>query len=183
MIRLITFAILTLTLAAPVSFAQTMVIGGGLGRDCYDAAKSGRSNARAERICDRALAEESMTSSNRAATYTNRGVVRMRAGKYDAALNDYSISKRMQPNVGATYLNEGAALIYKKDFNSALNALNRAIELDTKELYAAHYNRAIARENTGDVQGAYADFKRAGELRPNWEQIDRQLSRFTVTEG
>jgi tetratricopeptide (TPR) repeat protein len=89
----------------------------------------------------------------------------------------------MQPNVGATYLNEGAALIYKKDFNSALNALNRAIELDTKELYAAHYNRAIARENTGDVQGAYADFKRAGELRPNWEQIDRQLSRFTVTDG
>lgn len=170
-----------LLLCAPTAIAQVTVIGGGMATECYESAKLRRSNVSAGiKICTRALEVESMNVSNRAATYTNRGVLRMRSGRYDAALNDYSISKRLKPDVGAAWLNEGAALIFKKDFSAALTSLNQAIALDTKDLYAAHYNRAIAREQTGDVKGAFQDFQRVLELYPEFEPAKRQLTRFSV---
>ncbi len=167
---------------APLANAQVTVIGGGIARDCYDAVKYGLTQpSEAEEICTRALQLEALNVSNKAATYTNRGVLRMRQGDYDAALADYAISKRMKPQTGATWLNEGAALIFKKDYTAALVSLEKAIELNSEDLYAAYYNRAIARESTGDVQGAYYDFVKSKELNPDFPQTDRQLARFTVT--
>jgi tetratricopeptide (TPR) repeat protein len=60
-------------------------------------------------------------------------------------------------------------------------SLNKAIELDSHDLYAAYYNRAIAREHTGDIQGAYFDFKRADELNPESDLAKRQMERFQIT--
>lgn len=181
MIRTILIAAATL-FAAPAAAAQVTVIGGGIARDCYEAVKFGIGRAHdAEELCTRALELEALNLSNKAATFTNRGVLRMRQGEYDAALKDYAAAKRIKPGTGATWLNEGAAFIFKKDFNSALVSLEKAIELNSEDLYAAYYNRAIARENTGDVQGAYYDFVKAKELNPEFAATDRQLSRFTVT--
>ena len=90
-------------------------------------------------------------------------------------------AKRIRPETGATWLNEGAAYIFKKDFNSALVSLEKAIELNSEDLYAAYYNRAIAKENTGDVEGAYFDFVKSKELNPDFAKTDAQLARFTVT--
>ena len=123
-----------------------------------------------------------MTRENRAATYVNRGVLRMRQGNYSDALEDYTKALDIQPDMGAAFLNKGAALIYRKDFDLALAALNRAIDLESPDLFAAHYNRAIARENTGDVPGAYDDFVTALELKPGWDLAERQLTRFSVED-
>ena len=106
----------------------------------------------------------------------------MRAGRYDQSLKDYAEAIRLRPELGAAWLNQGAALIYKRDFGAAIAPLNKAIELNSTDLFAAYYNRAIARENTGDVEGAYADFKKSLELRPEWDLAERQLTRFVVTE-
>ncbi len=168
--------------AAPAASAQVTVIGGGIARDCYEAVKFGLGRpADAEELCTRAIELEALNLENKAATYTNRGVLRMRMGNYDAALADYAIAKRIRPETGATWLNEGAAFIFKKDFNSALVSLEKAIELNSEDLYAAYYNRAIAKENTGDVEGAYFDFVKSKELNPDFEKTDAQLARFTVT--
>lgn len=168
--------------AAPLANAQVTVIGGGIARDCYEAVKfSLLRPADAEALCTRAIELEALNLSNKAATYTNRGVLRMRQGEYDSALADYAIAKRMKPATGATWLNEGAAYIFKKDYNSALVSLEKAIELNSEDLYAAYYNRAIAREHTGDVEGAYYDFVKSKELNPDFPQTDNQLARFTVT--
>lgn len=168
-------------LIAETASAQVFVIGQGLGGECYQKTKSGFSNFRAtEEICTRALREQAMTRKNRAATYVNRGVLRMREGKYDKALADYSEATELMPELGAAYLNEGAAHIYLKDFDAAIAPLDRAIQLESADLFAAHYNRAIARENTGDVAGAYDDFQKSLELKPGWELAERQLTRFSV---
>ena len=168
--------------AAPAASAQVTVIGGGIARDCYEAVKFGLGRpADAEELCTRAIELEALNLENKAATYTNRGVLRMRMGNYDAALADYAIAKRIRPETGATWLNEGAAFIFKKDFNSALVSLEKAIELNSEDLYAAYYNRAIAKENTGDVEGAYFDFVKSKELNPDFAKTDAQLARFTVT--
>lgn len=176
-----TFAPLIIAaLLAPTAFAQVFVVGGGMAAECYDAAKSGSTRLSAETICTQALRSEVLTRGNRAATYTNRGVIRMRDGDYDGALEDYSKAETIDGDQGAIHLNRGAALIYMKQFGEAIAPLNRAIELETQDLYAAHYNRAIAKENTGDIAGAYADFTTALELKPEWDIAERQLSRFSV---
>ncbi len=168
-------------LLAPLAGAQVTVIGGGIARDCYDAVKYGLTQpSEAEEICTRALQLGALNLSNKAATYTNRGVLRMRQGDYDAALGDYAVSKRMRPETGATWLNEGAALIFKKDYPAALASLEKAIELNSEDLYAAYFNRAIARENMGDIQGAYYDFVKSKELNPDFPHTDSQIARFTV---
>ncbi|MDJ0920654.1 MAG: tetratricopeptide repeat protein [Henriciella sp.] len=166
---------------AQAASAQVFVIGSGLGSECYDQTKSAYASFRsADAVCTRALREEAMTSKNRAATYVNRGVLRMRNGDYDAALADYASALTLKSDLGEAYLNEGAARIYQKDFAAALPPLNKAIELGTIDAFAAHYNRAIAREQTGDVPGAYYDFQIALELKPGWDLAESQLSRFTV---
>ena len=78
--------------------------------------------------------------------------------------------------------NKGAARIYKKQFADAIAPLDRAISMETQDLYAAFYNRAIAKENTGDVPGAYYGFEKAVELNPEFETAKRQPSRFTVSQ-
>lgn len=168
-------------LAAQTASAQVFVIGQGLGGECYQKTKNGYVSFRsAEEVCTRALREQAMTKTNRAATYVNRGVLRMREGLYEKALSDYSQAKELTPDLGPVYLNEGAAHIYLKDFESALAPLNRAIDLESADLFAAYYNRAIAKENTGDVPGAYHDFQKSLELKPGWEPAQLQLTRFTV---
>ncbi|MCF6329434.1 MAG: tetratricopeptide repeat protein [Henriciella sp.] len=166
---------------AQAATAQVFVIGGGLGGDCFQQTqlKYG-SFTRADKTCTRALREEAMTRDNLAATYVNRGVLRMRNGRYDSALADYAKAIDLKPQLGAAYLNEGAARIYKKDFASAIAPLDRAIALKSDDIFAAYYNRAIARENIGDVPGAYDDFRKALELKPGWELVESQLSRFVV---
>ncbi len=179
----IAFAALAAAATATAASAQVFVIGGGLAKDCYEDALRGNYQYRsAEETCSRALREETMSRSNRAATYVNRGVIRMRGGDYDTALEDYGKAVELEPDLGAAYLNEGAAHIYRKDFASALEPLNKAITLGTTDVFAAYYNRAIARENTGDVPGAYYDFQKALELKPDWELAERQLKRFTVQQ-
>lgn len=180
MVRTVVFAAFLVALA-PSATAQVTVIGGGLARECYEAAKYGLlSQIAAEELCTRALEHEALNLTNRAATFTNRGVLRMRQGKLDAALGDYAASKRISPNSGPTWLNEGAAYILKQDYNSALVSLDKAIELESSDLYAAYYNRALARERTGDVEGAYYDFLKSKELNPDYKPTDEQLARFTV---
>ena len=122
-----------------------------------------------------------MNLGNRAATYTNRGVLQMRAGMYEKALADYAKSKRIRPETGETHLNEGAAYIFLKDYENALKSLDLAIEYGSADLHAAYYNRALAREQLKDVEGAYYDFKMALELKPDWELAEWQLSRFEVS--
>ncbi|ABI77530.1 tetratricopeptide repeat protein [Hyphomonas neptunium ATCC 15444] len=180
MIRTVVFAAVLVALT-PAATAQVTVLGGGLAKDCYEAAKySLLSGPAAEELCSRALAHEALNLSNRAATFTNRGVLRMRQGKLDSALSDYASSKRISPDSGPTWLNEGAAYILQQDYNSALVSLDRAIELESSDLYAAYYNRALARERTGDVEGAYYDFVKSKELNPEYTPTDDQLARFTV---
>lgn len=177
-----TFIAITALIAAPTASAQVFVIGNGLGAECYQSTKNSTASfVRADETCTRALREETMTRENRAATYVNRGVLRMRNGRYDTALQDYAQAIAMKPQLGAAYLNQGAAYIYQRDFVSAIAPLDRAIQLNSKDLFAAHYNRAIARENTGDVPGAYADFQKALELKPEWDLATLQLERFVVT--
>jgi tetratricopeptide (TPR) repeat protein len=157
--------------------ATTIVIGGGLAHDCYKAAEFGRNADTTS--CDRAL-EEPMIAHDRAATYVNRSVLRLRDNNAAGALSDCDTSIRINSELGEAFVNRGAALMTMGRPQEAIEALSHGIALGVHKMHYAYYDRAMAREDTGDLKGAYEDYKQALALDPKFEQAQEQLKRFRV---
>ena len=99
-------------LLSPAAFAQgaVTVIGGGLGQACYEAADDQRvAPQKAMEICNLALTNETLKRRDKAATYTNRGILHMRAGNNTKAMWDYENSLRLMPDLKEAKVNLGAA--------------------------------------------------------------------------
>lgn len=168
--------------AMPAS-AQMIVLGTGLSRSCYDAALLSKQVSRTDiETCTKALQQSTLTREKRIATLVNRGILYMRNGNYDTAMEDYDLALSFDEAKGTAYINKGAALIFKGEYDAALIALNRAIELDAEDLHAAYYNRSLVYEQKNDLTAAYYDLKKALELKPEWDLATHQLSRYTVEE-
>ena len=174
---------LIITAFSSSAYAQVIVFGTGLARDCYEAAETSRLTANeAIETCTVALTQQTMSRDDRVSTLVNRGILYMRNGNFTSAMNDYNNALDFAPEMGEAYLNIGAAYIYQREYDAALTALNRAIDLETTDIWAAYYNRGIAHEQTGDLTSAYWDFVRSQELNPESELPARQIARFTVEE-
>lgn len=173
------------SLAALMFFAQTSqaavtVIGGGLAKDCYHAAKFKNSlSSKDVKTCNKAL-DSGLNAKNRAATYANRGIIHMNMSRHKAALSDYARALIIRPELTDIHTNRGAALIHMARYDEALEVLNTALETSLQKPHAAHYNRALAREKLGDLQGAYEDFAMALELNPDFIRAKDQMDRFIV---
>lgn len=163
--------------------AQVLVLGSGLAKDCYEAAETVRLTPKSSiETCSKALDHEVLSKNDRMSTLINRGILYMRNGEYTQAMADYEDALKINPNKGETFLNIGAAHIYREEYAEAKDAIDKAIELGTTDLYAAYYNRAIAQERLGDITSAYWDYRKSLELMPEFEIAARQLERFTISK-
>ena len=168
--------------AAGSANAAVTVIGGGLAEACSDAAIRGESAAEYEELCTTALESEFLNTRDRAGTYINRGVFKLRRAQYDMAVRDFDLAIRLKPDVGEAYVNRGAAFIGQKRYAESLPQINKGLELGVEEPAKAYYNRALAYEGLEDAKSAYFDYQKALELRPEWSAPREQLVRFTVTK-
>lgn len=172
---------LSALLLAPVGYAQIITLGSGLGAECYQAVNNPYARAtRAEKLCTRALMDDIMNASTKAATYVNRGISRMRQDKAQEALSDFLRAKEIRPDLPDLYINEGAVLVYLERYEDALSALQKAVEIESDNLHVAYLNLGLAREGLGDLEGAYFDIARALELAPDWPVAERELNRFRI---
>ncbi len=176
---------LTLIVAAPLAASAqggVTVIGGGVAYDCYEAVEYGRVQpSQAIALCDIALETEHLRPKDRAATFTNRGILYMRQGNNMRALSDYRKTIALMPELKEAQVNLGAALYNLKRYTEAMTALNKGIEVEDPDAKAVgHYNRGLTHEKLGDIQSAYADFRRALEIKPEFVQASKQIARFTV---
>ena len=67
-----------------------------------------------------------------------------------------------------------------KRWADSIPSITKGIELQAAEIEKSYYTRAIANEELGNVRGAYFDYMKAAELKPDWEAPKVQLSRFMV---
>lgn len=179
--RLLTIgAALGVALAGSASAAVT-VIGGGLAEDCSKAALRGLSDRDSIEICNLALTTEMLDTRDKAGTYINRGVMRMRARAYDSAHSDFNAAIALEPRIGEGWVNRGAVFIAEKRYQEGLADINKGLDLGVEEPEKAYYNRALAFEGLDDAKSAYLDYKQAVTLKPNWLLPQQQLLRFTVT--
>ncbi len=165
----------------PIAAAATLVIGGGFAQSCYQQTEAGlKSPSSVEAICTRALEDEAMSRNDRAATLNNRGIVRMRGGDIKTALDDFDRALRLREDLGDAWLNRGAALIRDGQYALAIEALDKAVAVGSVRPEAAHFNRAMAREQLGDTTGAYFDLLESLEINPDFKDAQEELKRFTV---
>lgn len=174
-----TLAAAAMMVAALPAKAVVLVVGGGAGAQCYSTAEFG-DPFEAFDICTKALADQSMSVRDRAATYINRSVIRLRVHDYSGAIADCDLSVARYPNLGEAYVNRGAALINLDKPQEALQALNKAIDLGLDKVHLAYYNRGLAKEKLSDATGAYEDYKKALELDPTFTLAAQELKRFVV---
>jgi tetratricopeptide (TPR) repeat protein len=161
--------------------ASSMVIGSGLARMCYEAADAERATPGTLDVCNRALSDEPLSYEDEVATFVNRGIIRARMSDFSGALSDYDRAIRLDPGEPEAYLNKGALVLKEQhDWRQARDLFDAVLEHHTRRPEFAYFGRAISNELAGDFAGAMADYQKASELAPNWEQPKKELTRFSV---
>src|SRR3954468_7495583 len=106
--------------------AQTIVsMGKGYAHDCFLYAKAGVDPYDGVSVCDQAIAHESLTIKDRAATYDNRGVMLDQLGRTEKAAADFRQSMALDPLLGDSHINLGSMLIKQQQYDVALTMINK----------------------------------------------------------
>ena len=160
-------AIIPLSSAA----AAVMTVGGPLSTICYQSARSGDGRSSAVDGCTRALQEEALSATDRAATHVNRGIVFMSAGRYAEADTDFDAALRLNATLADGWLNKG---------RDALPLIQRGIDAGAGRQALAIFARGVAREQMGEFRAAYADLRLAQQLEPGWKLPRQYLASYQV---
>ncbi|WP_419815947.1 tetratricopeptide repeat protein [Glacieibacterium sp.] len=176
-------AILTVLLlcAAGPAAASAAIIGSGYGHDCYIAARLGHGGRGGLEACNKAIELEAQSHQERAATFVNRGIVRMQSNELVGAIADFDAAIRARPETAEAYINKGIAVFHLggRD-HDAIQLLTQGIERSPEQPEVAYYVRGIANEQIGEMRNAYEDYSRAAALKPGWAEPISQLQRFSV---
>lgn len=163
------------------AYAAVTVLGSAEGQDCYYAARSASFGGGGISACNEALRNGSLDRTETAGTHINRGILYLRAENYDKAFDDFQSALKIVPNMPEAYVNRGNVFFHRRDYNAALADYTAAINGNTKQLYAAYYNRGLVHERMGNKAAAIEDFKQANTLNPSWQEPADKLKNYGET--
>lgn len=169
-----------LAFGAAASAQSKSEFGESSARSCYENALMRRDGRNELNQCDKALHDDPLSQRDRAATLVNRGILNKNRGDFDKAMADFDDALKIDHDLGEAYVNIGWVYIEQRDWRSALTNFERGLSLDINSRHRALYGRAIAREELGDLEGAYEDLNAALELAPEWGPAKRRLERFQI---
>ena len=167
------------TAALPAS-ASVMTVGGSYAEGCFLSAESQEGTLQALQNCDRAFADEALTLEDEFATHVNRGIVRMHRRDFASAQADFDRAAAMNPSRGEPFTNMAILQLKQGRSAEAIRLFDKALQLGTGMPEVAYFGRALAHEDQGNVRAAYADLRRAVQLRPKWSEPVRELARYQV---
>ena len=161
--------------------AQSLVIGDGGAQECYYSVKHGDpGRASSIKNCKEALRDPNLSVRDEAATHVNLGILLMRTKDFAAARDQYEKALSMRSDLPEAHINYAANLIYLGDYSQAIKSATTSIELGTKKMPEALFNRAMAYDNLKRYNEAYADLKKALKLRPNWPPALSAIANYEV---
>ncbi|HWA89350.1 MAG TPA: tetratricopeptide repeat protein [Rhizomicrobium sp.] len=166
-------------LLAPAAQAAITVLGPGPAQECYQIAENGGDLRDGIARCSFALST-ALSITDRAATFVNRGVLRLGLHENELALADINSGLALDPNLSDAYVDRGAASMAIGHYEDALADLNKGISLGPHRPQIAYYDRAIVYEHNGDIRAAYDDYRKALEIEPGFSLAAAELKRFRV---
>ena len=119
---------------------------------------------------------------DKAAAYTNIGVVYYQAGKFDDAVAQMQKALEIEPDDAETYYMLGATYVQQQQLDDAEKAFNRAIELkpDLAPAYTGLGNVQLARKNFAD---AAKTLQKATALQPDQAEAWLALGQAHSLQG
>ena len=121
-------------------------------------------------------------NSGRAAALSNRSVLNFQRADYNAAIADSTAALKIDGRLVEAVVNRGAAYLAMHRAGEALADFDRALTMAPVHAEKIYFNRAMAREDMGDLKGAYVDYAKAAQLAPQWDQPKQQMNRFTIRD-
>jgi tetratricopeptide (TPR) repeat protein len=161
--------------------AQTILFNESAAFECYQAALHNGGVFDID-TCTLAIEHQMLNRADRAATYSNRGILYARVGNLRESLRDHNRAVRLAPEVASVFVNRSNALVRTKRFERAMRDLEKAIELADESLAYAHYNRALLFQRLGDTKAARDDAEQAANIAPESEGYRVFLERFPAEE-
>lgn len=181
MMKIVPLALIGVASIAVPAAGQVVTLGAGYAESCYFAAESQDTSRQAMSACNKALTEQAITPEDRVATYVNRGILYLRRANVDEANADFDRALKLDPGQAEAWLNK--AVVHAR-FGRPVDALPlvaKALELNTRRPALAYFVRAMGREDSGNISGAYYDLKKAQQLEPGWKEPEIELRRFQVS--
>jgi tetratricopeptide (TPR) repeat protein len=173
------------TLALPlIANAQSITVlsGGGEARACSFSAEMSTTRLRVSRgdldACNRAIEEVNLSRRDRAATFVNRGIILAALDQYQEALNDYNESLELIPELPQAWNGKGNLYYLADRYDDAIEAYERALELNLPDRQVAFYNLGLTFEKMGDRAAAERNYNTALEIAPDWELPKGRLERL-----
>lgn len=147
-------------------------------RDCVDGVMRGDNSDKTVQACTSALQYPRLSREGRIELQVDRGVTYMRRRQNDLALADFEAVIAVDAHNAQALVNRGATLVQLNRYGEAIAALTDALSYGVPEPYKAYYNRGVAREALGDLQGAYDDYSTALQIQPDWGPANAEVARF-----
>lgn len=179
-LTLATTTLLAFGLAAPAA-AGVITVGGGFARSCYEAAEAHDGSQSSIQNCNYALDVQALTADDVVATHINRGILKMLRGDAASAAQDYDAALQLDPRQPEAWLNKAVMVLNGGDSRNASQLAQRALDLQTKKPAVAMYIQAVAEEESGNINAAYAGYTKAAQLEPAWKLPKEELKRYRVT--
>jgi tetratricopeptide (TPR) repeat protein/serine/threonine protein kinase len=129
------------------------------------------------------IVEPGETRLDLASLHANLGIALENQGKLGEAEKHFRKACDLKPN-DPDYLNMLGAFLcdYKREYDAALEAFNKALQVDPK--YAmAHCNIANVMRNKGEISKAVASFQKALELDPELALAHNNLGNIYMRQG
>jgi tetratricopeptide (TPR) repeat protein len=170
---------LALWLAALPARAAVTVLGHGPGNTCYLAARFNLNPMAGIAACNQALLAP-LSLADRAGTHVNRGALEAALGNEDKALADFNTAIAENPRLGDGYLNRGAMLVNRKQYQEARADILRGIALGPSMPEVGYYDLGIVEQRLGHDKDAFAAFQKSLSLAPYFQPAIHALEGFVV---
>lgn len=111
--------------------------------------------------------------------YYNRALTLSKMNRYDEAVSDYTQALELQPQKAQKIrTNRSNLLLDMSRFKEAIPDLDFLIDADRNN-FVLYYNRAVARLQLNDREGAISDFQKVLMLKPDDVMSQLQLKKLT----
>ena len=134
------------------------------------------------RYCTEALRHDDLLLRDRAATFTNRGIIYAANGRLKEAMQDHNEALLLSPDMAKIYVNRGNVFHQQHEYELALADYDKAVALANVKLDIVYFNRALTLIRMKRWDDARVSLETALEINPDSSLVKRKLDEFNAPQ-